>query len=439
MQKKDSINETLITILVIAIAFAWISYAYIMGIKTSQLILHPIVPFLLAILLLYFRKYEPTRKVVTIALIFIGIWIFLKLQNVFMPFVIGFALAYIVNVSFCGLQNINLPKGKSLHLPKWAAILVLILIVVGIITFLALGIIPQLVQQISDMQDGMSEFYDQAKNYTLSTAENIQNGEYPLKNYLPEAWQEPIGEYIDNMIISLQAKIPSLANSISEIIANLLQRLSAGFIGTVGKISSAFFIFIVFIYAMQSFNIHIEKIRNLFPEDQREHITRYSKEIDRDMRSFLKGQLTVIIIISIISIIAYSIIRVPFALLVGFLAGLCNAIPTVGPIIGGAIAVFASLTGFAAGDLGLTGFLFQMLLIIGVVFGIQLIDNSFISPKIMSKAVEVHPLIVMFAVLLAASLIGIWGAVLTIPGVVIIKGIINVHKEISKEIEGEKL
>jgi predicted PurR-regulated permease PerM len=209
--------------------------------------------------------------------------------------------------------------------------------------------------------------------------------------------------------------------------------LTTGFIGTVGKISSISFILIVFVYAIQSFRTHIEKIRDLFPELQRERITRYAREIDRDMRAFLKGQLTIIVIISLISIIAYSIIRVPFALLVGVLAGLCNAIPTVGPILGGGIAILAGLTGFAAGNVGFTGFLFQVLLIVGAVIGIQALDNSFISPRIMSKAVEVHPLVVMFAVLLAASLMGIWGAILTIPSVVIIKGIINVRKQINKE------
>jgi predicted PurR-regulated permease PerM len=69
------------------------------------------------------------------------------------------------------------------------------------------------------------------------------------------------------------------------------------------------------------------------------------------------------------------------------------------------------------------------LLVIGIAFGIQMVDNSFISPRIMSQAINVHPLIVMFAVLLAAGLMGIWGAILTIPVVVIIKGIINVHNK----------
>jgi predicted PurR-regulated permease PerM len=89
--------------------------------------------------------------------------------------------------------------------------------------------------------------------------------------------------------------------------------------------------------------------------------------------------------------------------------------------------------GLVAGNVELTGFLIQLVLVIAAVIGIQLLDNSLISPRIMSHAVEVHPLVVIFAVLLAASLIGIWGAVLAIPGIVVFKAIIKVSGEIRAE------
>jgi len=151
------------------------------------------------------------------------------------------------------------------------------------------------------------------------------------------------------------------------------------------------------------------------------------------MRAFLRGQLAVIVIISIISIIAYSLIRIPLALLVGMLAGLCNAIPTIGPIIGGGIAVLASIVGVAAGDYAVTGFLIRLGLVLVITFAIQLLDNSLISPKIMSTAIEVHPLVIIFAVLLSASLVGIWGAVLAIPGIVVVKGVLKASHEIRAE------
>jgi predicted PurR-regulated permease PerM len=89
--------------------------------------------------------------------------------------------------------------------------------------------------------------------------------------------------------------------------------------------------------------------------------------------------------------------------------------------------------GFVASTYGLTGFLIRLGLVLIVTFAIQLLDNSLISPKIMSTAIEVHPLVIIFAVLLSASLVGIWGAVLAIPGIVVVKGVLKASNEMRAE------
>jgi predicted PurR-regulated permease PerM len=435
MYPADSKARSSVAVLVILIAFAWIGCAYIMGTEAERMLFHPIVPILLVLLLFSFKGDRLVRRVSTIAAVFIGIWLFARLQSVFMPFVIGFSLAYVVNVALSGLQSISipLPKGKSFRLPKGAAFAILVALLIGALAFFALGIVPQLIEQAGAMKDGITSFYSRAKDYTLKTLEDLQNGEYPFKSRLPKSWQIAIDGSIGKANEYLQQRLPTAANRAMEILAGILASLSSGLIGTMGQISSGVFILIIFIYATQSFWSHMERIKALIPQTQRERIGRYAVEIDTNMRAFLRGELAVIVVISIISIIGYSIIRVPFALLVGLLAGLCNAIPTIGPILGGGIAILASIVGFVAGNYGLTGFLIQLILVIGVAFGIQLLDNSFISPRIMSRAVEVHPLIVLFAVLLSANFVGVWGAILAIPGVVVFKAIIKVSGELRAE------
>ncbi len=429
--KKE--NNIYITIIVIFVSFAWIGYAYVMGVKANQMLLHPIVPILLIAMLAKLSVDKPTKFVINIVLVFIGIWLFIRLQNVFMPFIIGFALAYIVNVIFDSLKVIPLPKGRYIQLPKWGAVLLLLFIVAGVVAFVTFGIVPQIVQQISDIQNSIIGLYEKISNYAIKISNDMSNGDYPFKHDLPESWQEPVGEYIDKIVLNIQQKLPSIAESISQIIGFIGGKLSSGIVKTFGKISTTFFIIIVFVYAIQSFRSQIKKTLGIFPSAQREKLSLYLHEIDNDMRAFLKGQILVILIISVISVIVYSIIGVPFALLVGFLAGLFNAIPTVGPVIGGGIAVLATFLGFATSDYGLVRSLIQILLVIGAAFGIQILDNSLISPRIMSKAIDVNPLIIMFAVLLSATLAGILGALLTIPAVIVVKGIINVQRQLKGE------
>jgi predicted PurR-regulated permease PerM len=441
MHQINGAARSAVAVVIIFVAFVWIGFAYFMDSKSERMFFHPVVPILLIVLLLGFKNEESLRHIIIVAIAFISIWIFIKLQNVFMPFVIGFALAYVVNVSIAGIQGIPipLPKGKRFHLPKGAAVAVLIILLMGVISFFALGVIPQLTQQASAMRQGIIDFYNKVRDYTTKTVEELENGNYPFKDRLPITWQDAIDNNIDKITGYMQQRIPSTAKRASEIIAGILGRLSSGLINTIGQISTASFILIVFIYAVYSFRLHMKNIGNLFSEKHREILTRYAVEVDKNMRYFLRGQLTIIVAISIISIIVYSVIRVPFALLVGLMAGLLNIIPVIGPVMGGIIAGLASIVGFAAGNYGLTGLLIRIALVIGAAFGIQIIDNSLISPRILSSAIEVHPLIAMFAFLFSASFFGIWGALLAIPGIVVIKAVIKVSNEIRIEREAEEL
>ena len=71
-----------------------------------------------------------------------------------------------------------------------------------------------------------------------------------------------------------------------------------------------------------------------------------------------------------------------------------------------------------------------ILAVLGAIVGIQTIDNSIISPKIMSNAIDIDPLTIMFSVIIGATLLGLWGAILAIPVLVIIKSIINVKQKL---------
>ena len=407
-----------------------------MGTEPQRMIFHPIVPILLLALLFTFKKDETTRNVAITAISLIGVWIFAKLQNVFMPFVIGFSLAYLVNLVLSELQKIEipLPKGKKYQFSRRSAAITLLVLATGLLAFFVLVMVPQLLHQGIGMRQGIAQIYDNMTG-TVKALSDMENGEGTFNERLPESWRPAVRDSIREVKLYVKERIPIIAEQASDAFVNILGYLSSGLIGAVSKVSNAFFILIVFVYSIQSLQKNMVKILSLFPEDKRQHITLYASAIDKEMRSYLRGLVLVIIIISFISIIVYSIIRVPFALLVGLLAGLSNAIPTVGPVIGGAIAVFAAFLGFAAGDRGTTGFLIQIALIVGATFAIQAIDNSLISPKIMSKSLNVHPLVVLFAVLLAASLLGIWGAFLAIPGIIVVKNLIKV----SKEIHGKKI
>ena len=227
----------------------------------------------------------------------------------------------------------------------------------------------------------------------------------------------------------LTERIPSLAQSGGTAIKWLSTSAGSLAFRFGGFLATLSFTFIVFVYAGQKFEDYIRSLTSLIPEPHRERVKTHLREIDRNMQAFLRGQVAVIAIVSVISCLAYGVIGVPFALLVGLLAGFCNAIPTFGPIIGGVFAFIAMLMGLAAGDFTLGwNFGIRCLAVLGAILGIQTIDNSLISPKVMSSAVDVDALLIMFGVIVGGALLGFWGVLLAIPILVIIKSVISVNR-----------
>ena len=231
----------------------------------------------------------------------------------------------------------------------------------------------------------------------------------------------------------LTERIPTIAQTGGEVVkwvSGFVRSLAFGFGGFLATLLLAF---VVFVYANQSFDNYFRGFVSLLPESHRDTVKRYLREIDKNLQRFLKGQVTVIAIISAVSCVAYSIVGVPFALVIGLLAGICNTIPTVGPFIGGGFALLAMLMGLAAGDFSLVEFLVRSAVVVGVALGVQTIDNSLVSPKIMSDAVNVDPLLIMFAVIVGATVLGFWGVLLAIPIIVVIKSIIAVSRTLATD------
>lgn len=231
----------------------------------------------------------------------------------------------------------------------------------------------------------------------------------------------------------LTERIPTIAQT-----GGVAVKWVSGFIGSLafgfgGFLATLLLAFIVFVYANQSFDNYFRKLVSLLPEGHRDTVKSYLREIDKNLQQFLKGQVTVIAIISAISCIAYSIIGVPFALVVGLLAGICNAIPTFGPFIGGGFALLAMLMGLAAGDFGPIDFLVRSAFVVGAALGVQTFDNSVVSPKIMSDAINVDPLLIMFSVIIGATVLGFWGVLLAIPIIVVIKSVIAVSHTLATD------
>jgi predicted PurR-regulated permease PerM len=156
-------------------------------------------------------------------------------------------------------------------------------------------------------------------------------------------------------------------------------------------------------------------VRAMLPENRRDEIVGLTEKIGGALGGFFRGQLLVAMFVGIASAALLTWpARIPFAIVVGLIAGVFNLVPLIGPFIG---AIPAVILGLLSGDPKRAWIGALMLLLV------QQIDNHIISPNVMGRTVKLHPITVMLALLAAGSLFGIFGMLLIIPTIAAVKAV----------------
>jgi predicted PurR-regulated permease PerM len=158
---------------------------------------------------------------------------------------------------------------------------------------------------------------------------------------------------------------------------------------------------------------HIRDVlESLVPEDARPEVDHVARRLNRAIGGFFRGQLVVALIVGVMCSIGLFAIGLKFWFLVGMIAGLFNVVPLIGPWVGGVPGIVIALT---------TGSPLQATGVVVVMVVVQQIDNHFITPQVMQRAVQLHPAAVVLALLAGGSLGGFFGLLLAVPVAAVLK------------------
>ncbi|HEU4396702.1 MAG TPA: AI-2E family transporter [Actinomycetota bacterium] len=150
----------------------------------------------------------------------------------------------------------------------------------------------------------------------------------------------------------------------------------------------------------------------LVPPGRRDEIRVLMDRISQAVGGFFRGQLLVALFVGVASSLGLWAVGLPFWLLVGMVAGVFNLVPLIGPFIAGGLAVIIALVG---------GEPLTALWAALVLLAVQQLDNHLISPNVMSRTVQLHPVVVMLALLVGASFAGLFGMLVIVPLVAVAK------------------
>ena len=323
-------------------------------------------------------------KLINLALIAITIYFVYKTGNlwfgvigkiikIFLPFLFAFALAYALEPF--------LQKMMKKCIPKWLGIIIIVALIIALISFVIYIVSTVLVGQLTSLFDGLINFVKRISDMNFDI--NVAGLEKDLSGIFKEILSN-VGTYVSNGAINI--------------------------IGTSLNLLSKFLIAAAaFVYFLVDMDKIRGGIRNFFLKRTKKTFN-YVKELDIQMRKYLSGLLTVMLISIVEYTLAYTLIGHPNALLLGFLAGVANLIPYFG---GMANNTLAAITAFAVSPS-----LFIKTIITFAV--LSMVDSYVINANVYGKTNSIHPLIVIMSVFAGSSLFGIMGIVISFPLAIII-------------------
>ncbi len=148
-------------------------------------------------------------------------------------------------------------------------------------------------------------------------------------------------------------------------------------------------------------------LRDLVPPRFLPRVERVAHEVDQRLSAFVRGQLTVCSALAVLYSLGLLIVGIDLAISVGTIAGVLFIVPYLGTAVGVVLGVLLALLKF--------GFSWEVLGVVAVFTVVQLIEGYALTPRIIGDKVGLHPLVVMVAIIVGASLMGIWGMFLAIP------------------------
>ena len=249
--------------------------------------------------------------------------------------------------------------------------------------------------------------------FGLVSSRRIINESFELKNYidhLTETTKQQLSSLPDFLQPTVYETVLSLKKS------KLFSPQSVFFIfpAAISRIVSLFIFLFSAFYLLKDGRSALDKILNFFPKEYKIDIEILIHKINSVFASYLRGQLFLVLIVSLMLFIALSILGVRFALIIAIFSGFAEIIPFIGPITAGTVAVLVVL---ATG--GVTNFnlnpIQAAVVVAGIYFVIRQFQDYFITPTVMGKITQIHPFIIFIAVLSGGHLFGVLGYILAVP------------------------
>jgi len=283
------------------------------------------------------------------------------------------------------------------RIPRLSAITMILFVFSFVFIFFSLKIIPILYDQIISL---FSIVPGSLKNLYIHWLPIINQTLRKMPFLADTEW----GAYFQEFDI-----LPNLGSKLQQTIVEIWTNLSHILKKAVHLILVPLLTFLF----LNNYHKIISFSRKQIPKTWLLPLSQLAGNFNRTLRAIIKGQLTVAFILCVLYSIGLSIVQLQFSLAIGFVAGICRVIPYLDVFVGGFLSLFVLVANKAA---------WNSYLLVALVFAfIQLIDGLLITPKIVGERVGINPIVAVCSVVALSDSLGLWGILLAIPLVALIK------------------
>jgi len=308
------------------------------------------------------------------ALLVLVLWL---LGSVLLPFLVGGAIAYFLDPIADRLERLGLSRVAATSVISVVALLVFIVT--------ALLLVPTLVRQLGQLVNAAPQIVGDLQAFLAAKFPSIMDSESVVRQTLAS-----IGETIRSKGGELAGTLISSAMSVINFVVFLVV------------------VPVVAFYLLLDWDTMVATIDGWIPKDHRDTVRGLARDIDRVLAGFVRGQVSVCLILGTFYSIALMAAGLQFGLVVGAIAGLITFIPYVGALIGGALAIGLALYQF-------WGDWVQIGIIAGIFAVGQFLEGNIVTPKLVGNSVGLHPVWLLFALSAFGTLFGFVGMLVAVP------------------------
>jgi len=321
-----------------------------------------------------------------ILLVALGLFITYRLLPIMSPFLIAAIFAYICNPLVDRISGFKL--GKLTIGRTFATMLVMLLLVTGLIG-VVLVIVPMLQKEL------------------FLVIQKLPNYINTLRTQLDPWLFQHFGVGLEIDSAKVQEVFTKNWKSATDYASRVLVIISSHGLAFVGWLINLLLIPVVLFYLLRDWHQLIERIAVLLPRRHLAKTLEISMEIDAVLAEFLRGQLSVMVLMGIFYAAGLGFAGLELAIPIGLIAGLLGFVPYLGPTTGILLAMLAAILQFNnLGDL----------IPVAAVFAIgQAIESMLLTPWLVGDRIGLHPVVVIFALLAGGELFGFSGILLALP------------------------